>query len=96
MYFWISWVQPTDDYRPMSFPPNDSVMGWWCSGSAENGATLCAMVKSDSEQNAQEAIRKDWPEAQEWRFCEPKTDLELGDRFPLNDWMKPRFAAEQH
>lgn len=55
---------------------------------------MCATVEAESEDAAREAIRRDWPEAEEWRFCEPRPDkkIELGDRFPLDDWMVERIA----
>jgi hypothetical protein len=49
MLYWISWVQPTNDYRPLAYPPHEAILGWWCSGYAEDGATLCAMVTAESE-----------------------------------------------
>lgn len=93
MHFWISWHQPTEDYRPLRYPPNEAVLGWWCSGQADQGATLCAMVEAENANRAEAVVLADWPEAEGWRFCEPKTDLTLSDRFPLSDWMEPRFEA---
>ena len=93
MHFWISWYQPTEDHRPLTYPPNASILGWWCTGTrgSDDASTMCALVSADSEEAAKQAIRKDWPEAEEWRFCEKKESLELSDRFPLSDWMEPRF-----
>ncbi len=99
--FWISWVQPTSDYRPITYPPNNAIIGYWCSGSSsdmdeeDNDDTdawiLCALVQACNENEAKEAIYKDWPEATEWRFFEPKSNNWLpSDRFPLEDWMKER------
>lgn len=92
--FWVSWVQPTEDYRPIQHPPNDSVLGWWCSGYNNNGnATLVALIEADNEQSAEGVIKKDWPEWNEWRFIEERSnDWRPGDRFPLSDWMKPRIS----
>lgn len=90
---WISWYQPTADYRPLTFPPNQAILGWWCTGESANGdATLCALVRADSEEKAQDAVKHDWPEADEWRFCEERGNTELGSRFPPNDWMKERMS----
>lgn len=91
MYFWISWYQPTEDHRPLTYPPNESVLGWWCSGSTDDSSVLCALVRAKDEDDAKAAITKDWPEANDWRFCNEKPDLSLSDRFMLTDWMEPRF-----
>jgi hypothetical protein len=82
--YWLSWHQPTGDYRPLTYPPNEAILGWWCSGytnfrrtlvkgGEETGAdiaVLCALVQADDEDAAKAAIVKDWPEAAtaEWRF----------------------------
>lgn len=29
MRFWLSWHQPTEDYRPLTDPPVEGVLGWW-------------------------------------------------------------------
>ena len=88
--FWISWRQPTEDYRPLTDPPHPQVLGWWCSGHT----TLCAAVEANSEVEARMYVRIAWPEASEWRFCEEKpADFVPGDRFPLSDWMRERFAT---
>jgi hypothetical protein len=85
--FWISWYQNTEDYRPLTDPPITAVKHWWCSGNADEGATLCAVVEAATELAAQEAVRKSWPEASDdcFRFCEKKdTDwLPPSGRFPV-------------
>jgi len=91
MQYWISWYQPTEDHRPLSFPPNENILGWWCTGHSEAGATLCAMVKALSEEEARFHVKVEWPEVEEWRFCE-ESDGKVGDRFPLSEWMIPRMA----
>ena len=94
-YWWISWYQPTDDHRPLTYPPNDAVLGWWCSGErcSDGASTLVAHVRSSDEDAAKAAIRTDWPEAGEWRFCERRSGRpEPGGRFPLSDWMRERYA----
>lgn len=93
--FWISWSQPGDDYRPLTFPPNEAICGWWCSGSGERGVSLCAVVDAVTQTEAENAILKDWPDLYEWRFCEPKKNGWIpGDRFPPSEWMKARLAAK--
>lgn len=93
--FWISWVQRTDDYRSFTFPPKESILGWWCSGyDADEKAILCAVVEAKSVAAAWLAVHAEWPEAERSnaRFCEVKSsDFVPGDRFPLSDWMKARF-----
>lgn len=34
-YYWISWVQPGDDVRPLHYPPGERVLGWWSTGYAQ-------------------------------------------------------------
>ena len=90
--FWVSWFQPTKDYRPLTFPPNENILGWWCSGERSDGqSSLCALVNDYSEDEAKNSIHKDWPEADEWRFCKEKDSTKLSDRFPLNDWQEKRI-----
>jgi hypothetical protein len=105
--WWLSWDQTTSDERPLTFPPNEAILGWWNSGSrcSDDAHTICAFVQAETEEEAKAAVKKDWPEAEEWRFCgetsvKPgdrfplkETSVKPGDRFPLKDWMKPRFAA---
>ena len=92
--FWISWYQPTEDHRPIAYPPNKAILGWWNTGTRDDGAkTLCALVSSETDKTAKNAIKHDWPEAEEWRFVSDKENTLLNDRFPLSDWMKPRIEA---
>ena len=95
-FYWLSWYQPTEDHRPLKFPSNEKILGWWCSGvrCSDDASTLCAMVVATSKDEAKRHISENWPEAEDWRFCEESEDLELGDRFPLSsDWMVKRFCA---
>lgn len=94
--FWVSWHQPTDDYRPLTDPPHPQVLGWWCSGyDANDVSILCALVEAESETDAEVFVVISWPEAERWRFCEPKgTDWLPGDRFPLSPWMTERLGVE--
>jgi len=97
--YWISWWQPTDDYRPLTFPPNPGVMGWWKSGETMDEkpkSSLCAWVVAKNEDEAMEVVLKDWPEAEDWRFITPQADDwdGPGDRFPLPDWSPKRKKDE--
>lgn len=101
--FWISWIQRTPDHRPVTYPPNDAILGWWCSGyDSDDNAVICAAVQADDPGRASAAIFEDWPEAAEdmrangWRFFEHDkgSDWMPGDRFPLADWMKARFGVD--
>lgn len=94
--FWASWHQPTDDFRPLTDPPHESVAGWWCSGyDSEDVPILCAAVLGRDADHAKQNVRKSWPEAAQWRFCdEVKRDWRPGDRFPIDKgWSKERFAV---
>jgi hypothetical protein len=94
MKFWLSWYQPTQDYRPLTYPPNEAIAGWWCSGFASEGHTICAAVVADSEEAAKAAVNADWPEAENWRFCEEREKFEFNDRWQIDtEWSKPRLDA---
>jgi hypothetical protein len=72
------------------------VLGWWASGSDEGRTSVCAVVVADVSDTALAAVAQDWPESltAEVRFVEPKpSKWTPGDRFPLTDWMLPRFGA---
>ena len=92
--YWVSWYQNTEDYRPVDYPPNKAVVGWWCTGYSDRGATLCAVIEAASEEDVCKAIYTDWPEVDrnQFRFCrEESDDFIPGDRFPMSDWMIERF-----
>ncbi len=95
--FWVSWLQPTDDYRAVTFPPNEAIIGYWCSGYDGPGEVeipiLCAVVDAADEEAAAEAVRKDWPEWTAWRFIQERSpSYRPGDRFPIDvEWMQKRF-----
>lgn len=92
MRFWASWYQPTEDFRPKSDPPNPSILAWWNTGlrCSDQASTLVAWVEADSAAMAKERIQIDWPEAKEWRFCDPSNGWAISDRFPLDGWMARR------
>lgn len=93
-YKWISWHQPTGDYRPLSHPPAEALKAWWCSGTRGDGvAVLVAAVAASSKAEAEAVVLKEWPEATDWRFCEDRRDLVFGDRFPVSDWMRDRGCS---
>lgn len=98
MRFWISWEERSEDYRPLTDPPEAAIIGWWCSGKAGDGSfsTICAWVEADSEEAAQSTIVRDWPgDDRVWRFVNAVADdWRPGDRFPLSDWSKKRAALE--
>lgn len=95
--WWVSWYQPTEDYRPLQDPPESpSVLGWWCSGWREDdGAhTLCAVVQANNKTEVRRRIRLSWPEAKEWRFMdENPSDWLPPDRFRIDKpWSRARFG----
>jgi hypothetical protein len=91
---WLSWVCKEDDYRPISFPPNESILGWWCSGyDGDDNAIICALVKCEDEESAAAAIQKDWPEFDgNWRFISDFESNTLSDRFRASDWSAERLT----
>jgi hypothetical protein len=93
--YWISWIQGGDDCRPLSYPPNKGIIGWWKTGETDMGdSTLVAWVRARFDSDARDAILIDWPEALDtgdWRFFERKSPEPLSDRFPLSEWMKERI-----
>ena len=93
-YWWVSWYQPTEDIRPLKFPPGEKILGWWNTGYRcdDGAATIVSKVIADAESHAKEEVIKDWPEAQEWRFCDETDGSRPGDRFPLSEWMEERFT----
>jgi hypothetical protein len=96
--FWLSWEQPTEDYRPLTYPPNEQILGWWCSGSGgldDDYFTICAYVEAEGDAEARAAVLKDWPEAfdrdSDWRIFQVREKYQPSDRFPPEDWMLPRL-----
>jgi len=98
MRYWLSWYQVTEDYRPLTYPPNEAILGWWCSGESIHGATLCAVVEACCEEDAWSAVKLDWPEmdpTSDARFISEKSNdyVPGGGRFPIkeNDWSYGRL-----
>src|SRR5262245_59201779 len=96
--WWLSWYQKMGDHRPITFPPNEAILGWWCtgSGSGEKGEVdiLCALVEANTNDEAWEAVKLDWPDMLVQRFINlrPSDYVIDSSRFPLSDWMKPRMG----
>ena len=85
--YWISWYQPGEDWRVLTWPPPDPILAYWCSGYAgdldDEKAVVVALVRADSPEAARAAVTGAgaWPDAGEERFCDV-TDRPPGDRFP--------------
>jgi len=97
----MSWYCYDEDYRPLTYPPNEAILGWWCSGSGFHSKdkeynTIVAMVDAKTENEAWSAVFQDWPGIDK-RFCEPqvKDAWQLSNRFILADWMIPRLRGTQ-
>lgn len=94
--FWISWYQKTEDYRPLVYPPQKGIIGWWCSGTrlSDGSSTLVALVEVENEDNIPELLKPHWKdeERSDFRFVEEvDMDWKPNNRFPLSDWMKERI-----
>lgn len=89
---WISWFQPTEDYRPVNYPPTEKILAWWCTGHGENGTTLVALVDVEDQEHQ---VKLNWPEVENWRFCEDKETKVFGSRFPVEGWMIERGCSNQ-
>jgi len=90
---WISWYQPTEDYRPTQYPPTEGILAWWKTGESDRGATLVALIDAETEDAAKGHIHLNWPEASEWRFCEDRADKTFSSRYPVQDWMVARGCS---
>lgn len=101
MRAWISWICTSTDRRPLTYPPNRQILGWWCTGYAPSGESmLVALVECGDVNDAATAIYADWPEARlaveewGWRFADLKPDNYVpNDRFPLSEWMMDRVGS---
>lgn len=98
--FWCSWREVTKDYRPITFPPNDNVLGWWMTGEecgppdfVRQAVNICAFILGKDEDDVRASIKKDWPEFDgEFRFIDQyKLGSLPGNRFLMDDWMRERF-----
>lgn len=92
--YWVGWESKEEDCRPLTFPPNEQIIGCWETGYTDTGTTMVALVEGNDIADATDAILKEWPEqeANIWRFFRSFGDDEkLSDRFPLADWMKERM-----
>lgn len=99
--FWVSWIQLTKDYRPLTDPPTEEVCGWWVSGyNADDLPILCAVIDAGSENAATAVVYKNWQsepayvrEVGAFRFCsEKELNWTPGDRFPITeDWQRERL-----
>ena len=91
--WWMSWIVTDEDYRPLTYPPNPAILGWWCTGYDARGRNiLCGLVQAETLELAQAAVLQDWPGI-EWRFSDERPVFYVldSDRFPLSDWMKQRM-----
>jgi hypothetical protein len=94
--WWMSWIVEENDYRPLTFPPNPAILGWWCTGEdAEGRNMLCGLVEATNLYRARQAVLKDWPGIA-WRFVSRRENSYVisSDRFPLSDWMKKRMKTK--
>lgn len=97
--YWVSWYQPTEDYRPLTHPPS-KLLGWWCSGynCEDDKAIIVVLLDADDEKQAKEILKEYWPETKNiaWRFFSIKENNFIpNNRFPLSEWSslnKPREA----
>lgn len=75
----VRFFQPSDDYRPIKWPP---VGPYWCSGyrGSDNAACIVAFVKSIDQ------VREYWPEADDIDQLDEPGPIYFTDRFPRPDW----------
>ena len=93
-YYWVSWYSKEGDYRPLTYPPNKQILGWWVSGEGSDGISLVALVAAENVHDANQALIKEWPECElnVWRFFHSlKEGEKLSNRWQLSDWMKDRI-----
>jgi len=104
--FWVRWTQPTEDERPITFPPHEAILGWWRTGYTCDAALdlpvvpiLCALVEAENALAAKKAIEREWPEADftnDNHFAQETTDAwrPPADRFPILSWMIDRLRPK--
>ena len=95
--YWVSWIQPTDDHRPITYPPNKSIVGWWCSGyDSESSPIIVALIEAENLEHAKTCVKKDWPEMYSWRFIEERDlSTKFSNRFEPSDWMYERMLPNK-
>lgn len=96
--YWCSWVQPTEDFRPIYFPPTENVLAWWRSGEAMDGQshTLCAWVQALNIDDLVKQVQQNWPEiveSSQFRFFDLHKKYKPSSRFPTDqyEWMNERL-----
>lgn len=98
MYFWVTWKQPTKDYRPSKpFQTNENILGWWCieEPAGEEPAILAALVKANNSRLAKMSILHEWCDLGDWISIQTRDDIDIGDKYPLDGWMTVRFEQEK-
>lgn len=96
-FYFIGAHGADSDYRPINFPPHEAILGYWNSGYRlyDEAITLCLLVQAETEDEAKNIIKIEWPESVSacWRFFNEHDNLWLpGDRFPISDWAEERIA----
>lgn len=91
--WWISWWQPGEDFRILTWPPPEGVLGYWCSGERGEDNTIecsvCALIRAESEDAAWALVTAAgrWPDAGDRRFSQEHDPAKgLSDRFPAPKW----------
>ena len=80
----VRFEQPTEDYRPITFPPPHP---YWCSGySLDNEMNTTPILIAFL--NNEEELYQYWPEAENPEF-EEVDEVTFSDRFPKPDWYNP-------
>lgn len=76
--------QPTDDYRPIKWPPPGP---YWCSGirDSDDASVIVAYTKTP------EQVTEFWPEAEDIDTQE-RDELTFTDRFARPDWWTDDIA----
>lgn len=96
--FWVGWQFKGADWRPIHFPPNEGILGWWKTGEAACGeptiSTLVGWVEAETEEAAVALVSEEWDvdlRGGDLRFVEQKQKVVTSDRFPTKDWMVGRL-----
>ena len=84
--YWLSWCEPGEDFRLLTYPPPESIVAYWNTGEDGDGSTVVALVRAESLAAAWSAVKNvaAWPNAGKERFGHEYTRPELPpkDRFP--------------